>query len=194
MDAARALVLKQGDASFTVSQVVARAGSSLKSFYRHFEGRDALVLALLKEECRRGAAVLHAAMDDTPDEVERIGTYVRGLFSLVGVGGGYAQLLAREHLRLGYVHPVELRNALAPLLDLLVGEIDAAMTSGAVRAGARVGTLWWCSASCSPTSTLLRWASSAGTRTPRAPICGTSAAPRSSARPPDPLPLVAVIR
>src|SRR6266571_711560 len=60
--AARDLSDESGDAAFTVAQIAARAGVSLKSFYRCFAGKDEVLLALLEEESRAGAAMLTAEL------------------------------------------------------------------------------------------------------------------------------------
>ena len=55
--AARELANETGSAAFTVAQVAARAGLSLKSFYRCFRGKDDLLIALLAEESAVGAVL-----------------------------------------------------------------------------------------------------------------------------------------
>src|SRR5437016_7632098 len=61
--AARELANETGTAAFTVTQVTERAGLSLKSFYRCFPGKDELLIALLEEDSRLGAAILAEAID-----------------------------------------------------------------------------------------------------------------------------------
>src|SRR5436305_13834521 len=77
------------DASFTVVEVAERAGVSLKSFYRSFTGKDDLLLALLEEDSRAGAAMVRAALDRTADA--RVERYVRTLFSLAREAPGYSR-------------------------------------------------------------------------------------------------------
>lgn len=132
---ARALAAASGDASFTVDQVVTQSGLSLKTFYRHFAGKDGLLLALVEDDCRRGTAILLDRMDGSSDAIERLRRFVAGLFAMVTVGSGYANLLVREHLRLQERHPVELQRALAPLLDLLTAELAGGMRAGVLRDG-----------------------------------------------------------
>src|SRR4051812_3419157 len=71
LDAVRDLTNEAEDASFTVAEVAARAGVSLKSFYRSFESKDDLLLALLEEESRTGAAMLRASLDRSRMPEER---------------------------------------------------------------------------------------------------------------------------
>ena len=56
--AARELATETSSAAFTVAQIAARAGLSLKSFYRCFPGKDELLLALLEDDSHIGARVL----------------------------------------------------------------------------------------------------------------------------------------
>jgi AcrR family transcriptional regulator len=126
--AARELANETGTAAFTVNQVTERAGLSLKSFYRCFPGKDELLIALLEEDSRLGASMLAEAIEIRRDPVERLRAYVDGLFDFLTLAGalGYAGVLVREHRRLAEGHPVELRAALAPLVDMLSAELAAA--------------------------------------------------------------------
>src|SRR5947209_713781 len=126
LDAVRELTNESEDSSFTVAEVAARAGVSLKSFYRSFEGKDDLLLALLEEESRTGAGMLRTALDRSLSPDERLERYVRALFRMARSAPGYANVLVREYRRLGVERPAELAAALAPLVDLLEEEIAAA--------------------------------------------------------------------
>jgi AcrR family transcriptional regulator len=127
--ATRELTDATEDASFTVAEVAERAGVSLKSFYRSFTGKDDLLLALLEEDSRAGAAMLRAALDRTPDPNARVERYVRTLFRLAREAPGYSRVLVQEHRRLSVERPADLTAALAPLVDLLHEEIAAAPRS-----------------------------------------------------------------
>jgi TetR/AcrR family transcriptional regulator len=123
--AARELTDETEDASFTVVEVAERAGVSLKSLYRSFTGKDDLLLALLEEDSRAGAAMLRDALDRTADSGDRLERYARTLFRLAREAPGYSQVLVREHRRLSVERPADLAAALAPLVDLLEEEIKA---------------------------------------------------------------------
>jgi AcrR family transcriptional regulator len=125
-----------GSSSFTVADVAADAGISLRSFYRHFAGRDDLLLALFEEEAQTGVELLRDALgrDGEPaTSLDRVRRIVEALCDLVVTGSGYANLLVREHVRLGSERPDEMRVALAPLLDLFQVELDAAAAAGQLR-------------------------------------------------------------
>ena len=126
--AARELANETTSAAFTVAQVAARAGLSLKSFYRCFPGKDELLLALLEDDSQIGARVLAERIAVYDEPVAALHAYVTELFGLASLPGavGYAGVLVREHRRLSEHHPLELRVALAPLVELLAEHIAAA--------------------------------------------------------------------
>jgi AcrR family transcriptional regulator len=136
VETARALMWESGAASFTVTQVVAAAGTSLKSFYRCFDSKDELLVALFKDDARRGAEALAAAVDDCDEPLERVRVAVVGLFRFITVDGRlpYAASLVREHLRLSEARPEELRTVLRPFVDLFHTELDTARRRGDIRA------------------------------------------------------------
>jgi AcrR family transcriptional regulator len=135
LDAVRELTDEADDASFTVAEVTTRAGVSLKTFYRSFAGKDDLLLALLEEDSRTGAAMLGNALDQVSAPADRLERYVVSLFKLARMAPGYARVLVRPYRRLGTDRPRELAAALAPLVDLLEGEIEAAAALGAASPG-----------------------------------------------------------
>jgi AcrR family transcriptional regulator len=133
--AARALAAETGSSAFTVQQVVARSGQSLKSFYRHFESKDDLLLALLEEDIAVGALFLGELVSAHDDPVERVRTWFTGLFDLLAAGEqAYVSVLVREHQRLSESRPDELDRAVAPFIDLLADELERGVADGTVRA------------------------------------------------------------
>ncbi|MFO7589314.1 MAG: TetR/AcrR family transcriptional regulator [Acidimicrobiia bacterium] len=132
--AARELANETGTACFTVHQVAERSGLSLKSFYRCFEGKDDLLVALLEEDSRLGASILADIVDRASEPEARLEAYVTGVFALLTHEGalGYAGVLVREHRRLSEAHPDELARAIAPMIDVLVAQVSAAADAGVV--------------------------------------------------------------
>ena len=137
LGAARDLANETGSAGFTVQQVCARAGISLKGFYACFPGKDELLVALIEEDSRTGAQVLAELVDTHDDPEARVRAAVVGVFELLTIPGalGYAGVLLREHRRLTESHPAELRAALAPIIDLLETELAAGARAGVVASG-----------------------------------------------------------
>jgi len=137
VEAARALVWEAGGPTFTVTQVVGAAGTSLKSFYRCFSGKDELLVALFEDDARRGAAALVSMVDVEADPLERLRIVVVGLFRFLTVDGRlpYAAALVREHLRLAESRPDQLRGVLHPFVGVFEDAVTAAQESRSVRPG-----------------------------------------------------------
>jgi AcrR family transcriptional regulator len=132
VDATRTMAVERGSSEFTMAEGAAAAHVSLRSVYRYFGGKDDLLLALFEEEAQIGATLIGQATDEGAP-ADRVRGYVVGLCGLLMTGSGYASMLLREHLQLGDRRPEELRRALAPLVDLLESELDAAAAAGSIR-------------------------------------------------------------
>src|SRR6202167_3863871 len=89
VDAARELAADSGSSAFTVADVASRAGVSLRSFYRHFSGKDELLLALFEEEVRLGVGLLTEALGGVTGPLERVHRYVVGLSEFSVSGSAY---------------------------------------------------------------------------------------------------------
>lgn len=136
VQAARELATETGSSTFTVQQVVARSGQSLKSFYRYFDGKDALLLALIEEDCSVGSLFLAEMISGKVRPVDRARGWIEGVFELMASGEeGYVGVLVREHRRLAETRPAEIATALQPLVQLLIDDLALAMEQGDVRAG-----------------------------------------------------------
>jgi AcrR family transcriptional regulator len=133
--AARDLANETSSAAFTVAQIAARASVSLKSFYRCFPGKDELLLALLEDDSHIGARVLAERVGTRDNPRAALHACVTELFALLSVPGavGYAGVLVREYRRLSERYPLELRVALAPLIELIAQHIAAATSSDDAR-------------------------------------------------------------
>jgi len=131
VEAARSLMWETGAPVFTVTQVVAAAGTSLKGFYRCFASKDELLVALFADDARRGAEALAASVAGAGSPVDRVRRAVVGLFDFLAVDGRlpYAATLVREHLRLAESHPDELRGVLEPFVCIFrLALVEAAAT------------------------------------------------------------------
>lgn len=134
--AARGLAEETGSSAFTVQQVVARSGQSLKSFYRYFGSKDDLLLALLEEDIAVGGLFQRALIDERDDPIDRLRQWFVSLFTLMGSGDqGYVSVLVREHQRLIEDRPDEMEMAIAPVVDPLVELLAVGQEVGVVRDG-----------------------------------------------------------
>src|SRR5258706_9190266 len=79
---ARALANETGSAAFTVAQLTAQAGLSLKAFYTCFRSKDDVLLALLAEDSHIGAEVLGERIGARTGR-EAVRAYVYELFDML---------------------------------------------------------------------------------------------------------------
>ncbi len=136
VDAARQAIAEAGSA-FTVQQIADRAGMSVKTFYRFFSGKDALLLAMFEEDNRAGAEVLGEMVAQCRTPVERLRRIILGLFELSTARPheDYIAFVMREYFRLSQAHSEEVEHALEPFVDILAVEVEAAQAQGAGRVG-----------------------------------------------------------
>jgi AcrR family transcriptional regulator len=129
VDAAKELLEVTGSSSFTVQEVLERAGTSLQTFYRHFSGKDELMLAVLEETVSRSTDDYRHLVRRYRDPVVRLENVVKAPFRRSRPGGP-SRLIVREHLRLVETYPEEVRLADLPFKEVLVEMIVAAQGVG----------------------------------------------------------------
>jgi TetR/AcrR family transcriptional regulator len=123
------LLEETSSSSFTVQDVVARADTSLQTFYRHFSTKDELLLAVLEEVVSTGTEVYRVRARRNRDPVAQLEIVVKGPFR-ASRSVGQARLIVREHLRLVENYPDEVRLADLPFKDLVADVIRAAQAIG----------------------------------------------------------------
>jgi AcrR family transcriptional regulator len=130
--AALELIDEKNGTSFTVQQVVDRAGVALQTFYRHFGSKDVLILALVEEVNRVGGEEIRAKTRRIRDPLQRLAAVVKApilrLLEVRIVGSP----IIREHIRLAQIFPDELDAAVAPYRLVLMEAIEAAAGAGAI--------------------------------------------------------------
>jgi AcrR family transcriptional regulator len=132
VEAARAVVMESQQVDFTVQEVVARSGLSLRSFYQHFEGKEALLLALYEELVEDAARRAEARLSKIDDHEEKL-RFLVGRFCQSRPA--FPSPTNREVARLLGARPRELRLALEPVVELFAKVIGDAMAAGVVRDG-----------------------------------------------------------
>lgn len=132
--AARRLLRTEG-ATLTTQELSKEAGIALQTFYRHFAGKDQLLLAVFEDVIGQRADEVAAAAQELPDPVERLRYYiVESLRSLRGGDGGNgARFITAEHWRLYQLFPSEMARANQPFADLIEHELRAAAQAGLLR-------------------------------------------------------------
>jgi AcrR family transcriptional regulator len=72
---------RAGFDGFKVQLVTREAGISARSFYGHFAGKDALLLALLRDEMARAAARLRTAVAKADTPADRVALWIRSIIT-----------------------------------------------------------------------------------------------------------------
>lgn len=137
VEAAIQLATESGGASFTLQQVVERAGVALQTFYRHFGSKDALMLAVVEQANRVETARIEAKADAAPDALSRLHiivmTPVRN--ANMSVDGSFGSVLVRELGRLREEYRDELATLAAPYVELARDAIAQAEAGGFIHPG-----------------------------------------------------------
>jgi AcrR family transcriptional regulator len=127
-----------------VRDIVAAAGSSIQTFYRHFRSKDELMLIVHDEGVRMLATYLEHRMSRHHDPLQRITAWIEGVLRQAEDPGssrrtrpfaiGSAQLLSR--------FPDEQHQQEAILVGMLEREIAAAVALGRSASGDPARDAW----------------------------------------------------
>lgn len=138
-DAALELMQSSSGTDFTVQELVEKAGQSLRSFYQYFDGKHAVLLALLEDSVREAAAELRGVVAAEPDPLSKLHVFAVEYYRLCTPTpkGRRAKprALAEFSLQLLTEYPTEAARAFAPLIALLDELLDGAAAAGRVRPG-----------------------------------------------------------
>ena len=134
VNAAIQLASDSGSMSFTVQELVDRAGVALQTFYRHFGSKDALMLAVVEESVRAQRARMEQKASEASDPLDRLRIIVMTLFRTANraVEGSLGSTIMKETRRLRDDYPDELATLIAPYLRLLQEAIVTADTAGLI--------------------------------------------------------------
>jgi AcrR family transcriptional regulator len=131
VEAARRLVPVKG-ADFTIHELVKEAGIAIQTFYKHFAGKDQVLLAVIEDMVAEAAAALREQAPDT-DPVARLRFYVLGVVEMAGAGGfdsPNARFVTAQHWRLQQQYSDELTAATRPVTVLLLEALRDASAEG----------------------------------------------------------------
>src|SRR5438128_323501 len=80
--AARTVLVRHGYDGLRVDEVLAEAGLSTRAFYRHFQGKSELFLALFDEETARAAERLRVIVDAAVGPEAKVRAWVEAVLDL----------------------------------------------------------------------------------------------------------------
>ena len=140
LEAAFELIDEKGTSEFTIQEVVERSQQSLRGFYQYFDGKDELLFALLEESIRESAEDLREAFASAAEPLERLRVFTIGLHEWCEPLGARRKRGAHNRipisefsLQLALKDPQRLAAVMAPIAQMLVELLDAAMAAGAIR-------------------------------------------------------------
>jgi AcrR family transcriptional regulator len=123
---------ERGAAGLTVAEVLTRAGRSTRAFYRHFESKDELLLAIYERDAQ-------ASVTGLRDHIEAAGTPLAAFAAWVEATLRLAydeprarrtRVLAAEGLRLQAEHPSEFGAIVDAQLEPLVETLERGRADG----------------------------------------------------------------
>lgn len=128
--AAHRLVRERGE-NFTTQDLVKEADVALQTFYRHFGGKDQLLLAVVADMIGGHCRALALQGAGVADPVERLRFYITSTLSALEVPSGkLTRFITSQHWRLHQLHPSELAAATKPFADLVQVVLEDGRASG----------------------------------------------------------------
>src|SRR5215470_200414 len=125
--AATRLLQDKGNTDFTVQDVVDRSKMSIRTFYKYFESKEDLLVAVYQTVVAREAVPrLRERVEKLKDPILRFKAYVEGLVELTVNTGPVGRMLVNYQNRLAESRPDDLATAMRPqfaLLMELIGDI-----------------------------------------------------------------------
>lgn len=133
--AAYSVVSRSSADVVTVSKVLAEAGLSTRSFYRHFASKDELLLAMFEAEAERAGRELDARMADAPDPPAAVRAWISFYVRLAFELRRHQRTIIMQKLELlGIPGYVELRaRTLTEFRASLVRTLEAGAADGSFR-------------------------------------------------------------
>jgi AcrR family transcriptional regulator len=134
VEAAKRLISRKGP-GFTTQELAREAGVAVQTFYRHFGGKDQLLLATIEDLHVTQAGEYELAARDLPDPLSRLHYYVTAVLTsldMTGPATSAPQFITAEHWRLHQLFPDEMALATQPIVDLFARELRAAQEQGLI--------------------------------------------------------------
>ncbi len=135
LDAALAVMRRNGYAAASVAEVLDTAGLSTRAFYRHFDSKDALLRAMYRRDADAVAAELRDATEAAPGPVAALEAWLDGFLALFfdPRRAERAAVMVSEGTRRAAGYDEEEARAEAALVAPLVEVLRRGQASGALR-------------------------------------------------------------
>lgn len=127
IDAGLTVLRRSGSDGLTVNDVLDEAGLSTRAFYRHFDSKDALVLAIYAHDATRARTQMQKRLNDAPTPRAALDIWIDETLALAFDSRRAARTrpLAREGMRLQAEFPEEFADIRGAVLDPLVDVLRA---------------------------------------------------------------------
>ena len=131
IDAARRLIAEKGE-KFTTQELIKEAHVALQTFYRHFAGKDQLLVAVIGDLIAESVGQYEQAASRLPDPVARLRFYVMATLRNLTTGGDNfgPRFITAEHWRLHQLFPDDIAEATRPFAEMVLRQIRAAEAEG----------------------------------------------------------------
>ncbi|MCV7302687.1 TetR/AcrR family transcriptional regulator [Mycobacterium barrassiae] len=133
LDAARRLIAVKGDAEFTTQELVTEAGVALQTFYRYFGSKDELLLAVIADSMTEACERWVRGAAELSDPLARVRYYITSALGRLdgdSHNAAMSKFVVSTRWRLHRLFPKELAEVEMPFVELLRGEINAAVETG----------------------------------------------------------------
>jgi AcrR family transcriptional regulator len=137
INAAARLMRRLDAEELTMQNIAAEAGVSVRVLYRHFEGKDDLLVALI-EECQIVLArLIEKATANIADPLERLGEalYFATTDARQQTDQNFSRAMARFTVQTSVTSPDQVIAAHRPVVSVLAGMVAEAMQSGQIEVG-----------------------------------------------------------
>ena len=140
LDAAFELIDEKGTTEFTIQEVIDRSKQSLRGFYRYFDGKDELLLALFEETVRESVEDIGAVVEAEAEPIERLRAFTIRLHEWCEPvetprkrGRHNRRPISEFSAQLAVNHPERVQAAVEPISRILLGLLDEAVQANAIK-------------------------------------------------------------
>jgi AcrR family transcriptional regulator len=137
INAAARLMRRLDAEELTMQNIAAEAGVSVRVLYRHFEGKDDLLVALIEESQIVFARLIEKAAANIADPLERLGEalYFATTDARQQTDQNFSRAMARFTVQTSVTSPEQVGAAHRPVILVLAGMVEEAMCSGQIEVG-----------------------------------------------------------
>lgn len=123
--------LQQHGDNLTIAQILAAAGVSTRSFYRHFASKDALLCAMYRRDADYAASHLQHLVDTAASPTEAVDAWIDGIFAFLRSSRRAERVSVLRSIIANRAEGAETQAMIAR--DALIAPLRSAIQDGAER-------------------------------------------------------------